>query len=120
VLGGLALNFVNAWAGAAFRPGTPADLPQRAVLQIEAGATVCWGVSLGLGRGRDSGCGDATYELKPQRDDHLTYPLDTRFFAAIQRTYEKKLRGKVTIVLFVDGQEVDRASTSYDSASVGY
>jgi hypothetical protein len=120
VVGGLALNVANAWGFALLRPDARSDMPRAAIVRIEAGDDVCWRATLGLGDGNERGCGGATYRIKAHSGDAHLYAPDTTFFASVQKTYQKKVTGRVSLVLVVEGEEVDRGSTLYDSASVAY
>lgn len=120
VVGGLAISVANAWGVTAFRPGSARDLPRSALVHIEAGADVCWRANLGVEQGIARGCGGATYKLEPQSGEGLITSGGSRFFAEVTKTYERKVPGRVAIVLVVHGDVVDQASTVYESASVSY
>lgn len=119
VIGGLALNVANAWGYTLFRRDAT-DQPRAAIVRIEAGEKVCWKVTLGLGNRHERACGNATFRMKAHSGDPHLYAPDMTFFAAVNKTYQEKVTGRVGIVLVVEGETVDHASTLYDSASVSY
>jgi hypothetical protein len=96
--------------------------PTVVTLRVATGDNVCWKVVLGLGGPAERHCGDATLSLRAESGAMSeTMGIEGKFFATVTKVFRTEVNSRrVTVTLLADDREVDRASTTYDSASVSY
>jgi hypothetical protein len=99
-----------------------APRPTVATVRVATGDNVCWKVVLGLAGRSERHCGDGTFSLRAESGaTSRTVGVEGKFFATVTKVFRTEVNSRrVTITLLVDDREVDRASTTYDSASVSY
>jgi hypothetical protein len=122
VLGGVLALSVNSLAGTLIDLPPSSSGPSVARVRIEAKDGVCWKVSLGFAGRKDHRCGTASLWLDAEKGQVFEAAgVEGHFFASVTKVFRREVNSdRVTIVLLVDGREVDRASTTLDTASVHY